>query len=368
MIPPNETRPSDEGKARRAEKPHKTPGQIANHPWSLKAAKRRRSHWTVQIFPHAGRCVGPFGPTVEGIDEMKPISRMSWLAVATLPVMLLGACATERVPQMNAQDMRGDDFNRNLARNYKDFANFEAYEMYDWRDAVKHADRSMAANAGKPTAPDDLTKRHIKGADKMAELQTARARLMQALNNGAEQKTPVNAARAQANFDCWAEQQEEGWQFDHIAACKDDFWRSMEATETAMAPAPVPAPVAQYTAPATAPGARPYLVFFDWDKSELKPEALTVLDQVAQRIRTTGHSVYLVGHADASGPADYNMALSEERAEVVKDYLLAKGIAPNAISTKWVGENDPLIATLDGEREAQNRWVAIDVQTKVAGR
>ena len=300
---------------------------------------------------------------------MKPISRMSWLAVATLPVLLLGACATERVPQMNTLDMKGDDFNRNLARNYKEFANYEAYEMYDWPDAVKHADKSIAANAGKTPLPDDLTNRNVKGADKMAELQTARARLMQALDKGAAQKTPVNAARAQADFDCWAEQQEEGWQFEHIAACKDDFNRSMLATELAMAPAPVPAPVAQKAPPAAAgPGPRPYLVFFDWDKSEIKPEGYTVLDQVAQRIRTTGFNVYLVGHADSSGPNDYNMALSERRAERVKDYLLAKGIGPSTISTKWVGENDPLIATLDDVREAQNRWVAIDVQSKVAGR
>jgi len=299
---------------------------------------------------------------------MKSISRMSWLAVATLPVMLLGACATERVPQMNTLDMKGDDFNRNLARNYKEFANYEAYEMYDWPDAVKHADKSIAANAGKATLPDDLTNRNIKDAAKLAELQTARARLMQALDKGAAQKTPVNAARAQADFDCWAEQQEEGWQFEHIAACKDDFNRSMMATELAMAPAPMPAPVAQKAPPAVAPGARPYLVFFDWDKSEIKPEGYIVLDQVAQRIRTTGYSVYLVGHADSSGPNDYNMALSERRAEVVKEYLLAKGIPSNVISTKWVGENDPLITTFDDVREAQNRWVAIDVQTKVAGR
>jgi len=300
---------------------------------------------------------------------MKSISRMSWLAVATLPVMLLGACATERVPQMNTVNMNGDDFNRNLARNYKDFANYEAYEMYDWTDAVVYADKATAANAGKPSIPDDLSTRNIKGADKVAELRTGRARLMQALGNGAAQRTPVNAARAQADFDCWAEQQEEAWQFEHIAACKDDFNRSMLAAETAMAPAPVPAPVAQNAPPAAAgPGPRPYLVFFDWDKSEIKPEGYTVLDQVAQRIRTTGFNVYLVGHADSSGPNDYNMALSERRAEAVKDYLLAKGIGPSVISTKWVGENDPFIATFDDVREAKNRWVAIDVQTKVAGR
>jgi len=298
---------------------------------------------------------------------MNSISRMSWLAAATLPVMLLGACATEHVPQMNTVNMSGDDFNRNLARNYKDLSNYEAYEMYDWTDAVVYADKAAAANAGKPPIPDDLSTRHIKGANNLADLRAGRTRLMQAFANGAAQRTPVNAARAQADFDCWAEQQEEGWQFEHIAACKDSFARSMLATETAMAPAQKP--VAQYVAPAAAPpGPRPYLVFFDWDKSNLKPEALTVLDQVVQRIRTTGHGVYLIGHADASGPNDYNMALSERRAEAVKEHLIANGIAPRAISTKWVGENDPMIATLDGAREAQNRWVAIDVQTTVVGR
>lgn len=299
---------------------------------------------------------------------MNPISRMSWLAVATLPVMLLGACATERVPQMNTVNMSGDDFNRNLARNYRDFSNYEAYEMYDWTDAVLYADRATAANAGKPSVPDDLSNRNIAGANNLADLRTGRARLVQALANGAAQRTPVNAARAQADFDCWAEQQEEGWQFDHIAACKDGFARSMLATETAMAPAPVPAPLAQAPAPVAEAQPRPYLVFFDWDRSDLKADARTVLDQVVQRIRQTGHNVYLIGHTDTSGSAAYNLGLSQERAERVKDYLVAHGIAPNAISTRWVGQNNLRIATGDDVREAGNRWVAIDVQTRVAGR
>jgi OOP family OmpA-OmpF porin len=284
-----------------------------------------------------------------------------------VPAMLLGACSTSRVPEMNTVSMGGDSFDRNLARNYKDFSNYEAYEMYDWSDAVVYADKSMAAADGKPVTPDDLSGRNIKGADKVAELRTGRTRLMQALGDGAAKKTPVNAARAQADFDCWAEQQEEGWQVDHIAACKDGFWRALLATETAMAPPPAQLIVTERAIanPAASEAAqpRPYLVFFDWDKSGLTPEAQSMLDQVVQRIRATGHDVRLIGHADASGSDAYNMVLSQERAEGVKNHLIANGIAPNTIDTKWVGESEPIVATADGVREPKNRWVAIDVRT-----
>ena len=294
---------------------------------------------------------------------MNPISRMGRLAVVALPAMLLMACSESHVPQMNAINMTGTDFNRNLARNYRDFSNFEAYQMYDWRDAVTYADKSMAAAAGNPGSPDDLSTRQIKGDDKVAELRVARSRLMQSLAAGAAQKTPVNAARAQADFDCWAEQQEEGWQLDHIAACKDGFWRAMAATEAAMV-----VPVAQRAIPEPAAAQpRPYLVFFDWDKSDLTADARRVLDQAIQRIRATGQGVHLIGHADASGTDIYNMRLSQRRAEAVKTHLIANGVARNAVTSEARGERDPLIATADGVREPQNRWVSIDLLTRAPG-
>ncbi len=303
---------------------------------------------------------------------MRSISRMGWLVAATLPAMILGACSTSHVPEMNTVNMNGDDFNRHLARNYKDFSNFEAYEMADWSDAVVYADKSMAAASGKRFEPDNLESRYIKGDDKVAELQNARGRLMRALNAGAAETVPENAARAQADFDCWAEQQEEGWQFDHIAACKNGFEVAMLATETAMAPVmPVP-PMAQNAppSPAESPEIRPYphLVFFDWDASELSAEARTTLDQVIRTIRETQQDVRLVGHADSSGPGPYNMILSQNRAEAVRSHLIANGVAYNIIETDWVGENDPRMMTGNGVREQENRWVAIDFVTRVSSR
>lgn len=320
---------------------------------------------------------------------MKPISRMTWLAVATLPVMLLGACATEQVPQMNATEMRGNDFNRNLARNYRDFSNFEAYEMYDWTDATLYADKSMAAAAGRPSTPDDLSKRHIAGANNLAELQNGRSRLMRALANGAAQKTPVNAAHAQADFDCWAEQQEEGWQTDDIAACKNAFSRSMLATETAMIPPP---PVAQ--APQPAPvvmacdqnpnGTDKYgklcqegVVYFAFDRYDLLVRGIndnseqTAAEQsaaldliVRQAVSANAARLDVYGRTDSSGPVNYNYGLSECRARSVVDGLKARGL-PATIDVRIIplGEYDQVQKTADDVRDAINRVVKVAYQT-----
>jgi OOP family OmpA-OmpF porin len=304
---------------------------------------------------------------------MTTISLTGRLAVVALPAMLLMACAEQRVPQMNHVDMTGNDFNHYLARDYRDLANYESDEMYDMRDAVTYADRATASAAGTPPAPDDMAKRRIADDGKAAELRTARARLMTALAAGAPQGSPRNAASAQSNFDCWVEQQEEGHQQDHIAACKDGFWRAMLATETAMAAVTVqppvattPPPVAAAPAPAM-PQGNLYRVFFDWDRSGLSVAARQVIDQAVQRARASNQGIHLIGHADSSGTDAYNMGLSERRAATVARYLTVGGIGRNAITSEARGQRDALVATADGVREPQNRYVSIELMTRRAG-
>jgi len=114
-------------------------------------------------------------------------------------------------------------------------------------------------------------------------------------------------------------------------------------------------------APAAEPPARDYLVFFDFDKTEVRPDAASVLDRVAQGVFEVGSSnVSLVGHADTSGPDAYNQWLSERRAFAVRDYLLAKGIAAQVIA-KGRGEEDPRVMTNDGVEEQENRRVEIRI-------
>lgn len=119
-------------------------------------------------------------------------------------------------------------------------------------------------------------------------------------------------------------------------------------------PAPPPPPP-----PPAAPG--PFIVFFDWDKSDITPEAASILDNAAAAYQQTGQaSVMLAGHADKSGSDKYNVGLSQRRADAVKAYLAGKGVADTAITTEAFGESRPLVETADGVREPQNRRVEIN--------
>jgi OOP family OmpA-OmpF porin len=298
---------------------------------------------------------------------MTNILRTNTLAVATLTALLLGGCSYSSVPQANKTEMSGDGFNQALARNYREFANYEAVKMEDWPDATTYAGKSLAAAAGNAPAPDDMATRSIAGDANVAELQSARVRLMQSLAADAAHKAPADAASAQANFDCWVEQQEEGWQTAHIAACKDGFWQAMHATEAAMAMAPAAQPAAQVVA-AVPTQSVPLIVFFDWNSAVVKGGAAGILDQAVAQMRRTGHDVRLIGHTDASGAVPYNMKLSQDRAEAVKRYLVANGVALNAVETQGFGESDLLVATGDGVREPQNRRVEIELRTLMSSR
>lgn len=127
----------------------------------------------------------------------------------------------------------------------------------------------------------------------------------------------------------------------------------VEAPKMAAAPAPAPEPAPQ-------PVSRTYLVFFDFDKSDLTPEAMSVLNQAAEDAREgNAVAIKVVGHADRSGTDSYNMALSSRRANNVKSALSNLGIAGSAVQTMAKGESDPLVPTEDGVREPQNRRAEI---------
>jgi outer membrane protein OmpA-like peptidoglycan-associated protein len=106
--------------------------------------------------------------------------------------------------------------------------------------------------------------------------------------------------------------------------------------------------------------AGPFIVFFDWDKSDITPEAAAILDNAAAAYQQTGSAqVMLAGHADRSGSADYNVGLSQRRADAVRAYLAGRGVPDGAMSTSAFGESQPLVQTADGVREPQNRRVEI---------
>ena len=121
-----------------------------------------------------------------------------------------------------------------------------------------------------------------------------------------------------------------------------------------MAPPPPPAPVEVVCSPG------PFIVFFEWDKSDITPEAASILDNAVTQYQSCGNAqVMLAGHADKSGSASYNVGLSQRRADGVKAYLSSHAIPDGVISTEAFGESRPRVETADGVREVQNRRVEV---------
>lgn len=120
--------------------------------------------------------------------------------------------------------------------------------------------------------------------------------------------------------------------------------------QTAAAPPPPPPPAA----------APSYMVFFDWDRSDLSNQARATIQQAATAWKAGGNPrISAIGHTDTSGPNDYNMALSLRRANTVKNALVQNGVPAASINTVGKGESDLLVQTGDGVREPQNRRVEI---------
>ena len=123
-------------------------------------------------------------------------------------------------------------------------------------------------------------------------------------------------------------------------------------------PPPPPEPVPVAAAPVCSPG--PFIVFFEWDKSDITPDASSILDNAVTQYQNCGNAqVMLAGHADRSGSPAYNVGLSQRRADSVKAYLSAHAIPEGVISTEAFGESRPRVETADGVREVQNRRVEV---------
>ena len=124
--------------------------------------------------------------------------------------------------------------------------------------------------------------------------------------------------------------------------------------------APPPAPPQPMIVMDCFPGG-PYIVFFEWNKSDLMPEALAILDNVAApSCHNAGTArIELVGHADRSGPSSYNLRLSKRRARAVAVALGRRGLRARIDPPRGMGESDLRVPTGDGVREIQNRRVVI---------
>ena len=111
-------------------------------------------------------------------------------------------------------------------------------------------------------------------------------------------------------------------------------------------------------APMQAP--KSYLVFFDFNKSDLTPQAVSIVNTAAANAGPAKVTkLEVTGHTDTVGSDAYNMRLSRRRAESVASQLEKDGIPSSEIEIVAKGKRDLLVPTADGVKEPQNRRVQI---------
>jgi OOP family OmpA-OmpF porin len=246
-----------------------------------------------------------------------------------------------------------------LQQEYIAIAQIELDE-YDFEHADTFALKAIAAANGEDVQPEDpgdwTLSRQLAG-----QFYAARGQLLLALDNNGRTKAPGDAAQAQAMFDCWIQEQEianEGHQPDDIAACRDAFEAALARVQEAIAE---PEPMAELPPPAPEPPARDYLVYFDFDKTDIRTDAASILDRVAEAVVELGSGeVSLTGFTDTAGPEAYNQTLSVKRADSVRDYLEGLGLTVT-MSTSGKGEHDLRVPTPDGVEEQENRRVEVRI-------
>lgn len=110
--------------------------------------------------------------------------------------------------------------------------------------------------------------------------------------------------------------------------------------------------------------AHSYLVFFDFNKADLTPKALDIVDKAAKDAldgKTT--QITLTGYTDTVGSDAYNLRLSKRRAMAVQAEMVKQGVPASEIAVYGKGKHDLLVPTGDGVKEPQNRRVSIVFDT-----
>ena len=283
----------------------------------------------------------------------------------------LGACANGNLVN-NAANMKptGSAFNMALHKEYVALAKAEQKEG-DHMDAAEFARRAATSGAGKTVEPDNIFDRSY-SSNQRATLFNARARPEDAISAGGPKINPGLMAKAQSQFDCWAQELEENTQPKDIAACKKGFDKSLGILENSIAARmaymkfkskkPMKKAMVKKVAKKGPRKPEDFVVYFDHDSASITDEARDVIKSAAAAAKKNKSiRVRIVGHTDTSGSRRYNEALAERRTKAVDKVLGWEGVNPLIIEPNSMGESDLAEKTGDSVKSFQNRRVTVTV-------
>ena len=270
-------------------------------------------------------------------------------AGAMVGMLLLAGCAGRELLSAQQVQPAGAEFNQNLYHGYIGLSESE-YAEGDYRDSDVFAIRATQVGTGDVVAPETIEARSLPG-EHVFQMTEARDRLVSALDAGAAEKNPLRAAEAQVMFDCWMQEQEENWQPDDIARCREGFYAAIGDIEPVEEPVAIAKPKPQSVR---------FVVYFGTDKSSLDVDAQAVIAEAKAAAQKLGKPlVKISGNADTVGARDYNQMLSEMRAQAVAKVLEAGDTPVRAMATEAHGETQPAVLTADETDEPRNRRVEI---------
>ena len=300
-------------------------------------------------------------------------------------------------------------FQQALYLEYLKIAQEEIAEM-DWRDGQAFYERALSVGAGDLVLPENVTDRVLPEAE-LQPMVDNRLRLLTALFRGGKEFAPADAARAQTHYDCLLQELEEDHQPLDILECRTDFVEALERVEAQLegtmvvlfeppdlrpsgvrvesaAGATDVDRVGEGTIARTTNTAEPvdvegetvgtvfgaalaaqpadpvrFTLYFEPGTSDLTSASQAQLPDIAAlALSRPVQSVIVTGHTDTVGPTVGNVALSTQRAEMVRQALIDEGVSADAIDAMSLGESRPIISTADNVEEPRNRRVEVSVQ------
>ena len=281
------------------------------------------------------------------------------------------SAAYDQVKEMDIKNP--NTFQQHLLNNYKINASFEAEKMHDWNSAKLYSEKALKALDGENIYPEEIT--YWKLPTKIAKEISSSYNNLLSIYDEAIIKDPKNLAKAISSLDCWAEQEEEKWQTWDINKCKNDFHTAMHDIYNFLTEEDEKKEVTKVNEQGVEEDETPQVVivtenekkevmqiiYFDFDNSKLSEVSKNTLSNFLDKNKKKLSRYIILGHTDTKGSSKYNMNLSIERAESVKEVLLDQGITPDDISILGKGENELAIDTLDNTKHTANRRAEVKI-------
>lgn len=285
---------------------------------------------------------------------MKLVSFFKKGATLAMTVSLVG-CAEVKINELRNTVPQGSEFSKALAGEYLKFAESEYRINIDDLSTWRFSKKGLEAAKGHEVGPEDPMKYDLPEGPK-SEILHSRNRLLHVLNSGSKTLYPVESAKAQVMYDCWIEQQSENFQHDHIAACRDGFFKYVRLVELRL----------DEKNPKFDPKleARPiHKIYFKLGSALINQEGLDVTLNVADlykrfKEKEPNVRVFVYAYADKIGTLKANNRLTERRASNVREALVKAGVDHKAIDVEGKG---PVEGAL---KDPENRRVDIQIDAK----